>query len=57
MLRSKQDIKVIDPVRHPNIQLPYELDARAKYKRMLGTMTKMLTVSLTHSMGVKSGKE
>lgn len=50
MLRSKQDLKVIDPVRLPNVQLPYETSAKKRYEHMLKGMSKMLTIALTTGM-------
>ena len=43
----KESIKVIDPVRLPNIQLPYETSVKKRYDHMLKGMTKMLTIALT----------
>lgn len=40
-------IKVIDPVRLPNVQLPYETSAKKRYEHMLKGMSKMLTIALT----------
>ena len=49
-ISEKNEVKVTDPVRHPNVQLPMETDMKIRYKRMSGAMVKMLTVALTHSL-------
>lgn len=43
----RESVKVIDPVRLPNVQLPYETSAKKRYEHMLKGMTKMLTIALT----------
>ena len=47
---DKKEIKMVDPIRHPNIQIPIEKDMEAKYKKMSGGMVRMLTVALTKSV-------
>jgi hypothetical protein len=49
-MKNSKEVKVTDPIRHPNIQIPIEKNVEDQYKKMLGGMTRMLTVVLTHSI-------
>lgn len=49
-MEKQKEARMVDPIRHPNIQLPIEKNVEEKYKKMTGGMIRMLTVALTHSL-------
>lgn len=46
LINSKKEVKVIDPIRYPNIVEPVEKKMADNYNKMLTNMKKMLNVEL-----------
>jgi hypothetical protein len=46
LIKSKKEVKVIDPIRYPNIVEPVEKKLADNYNKMLTNMKKMLNVEL-----------